>query len=263
MVSKEDDDKLVGADRVLAVLIALAEYPSGATLDEMAQRVGASKSTVHRALATLRRAALVSQIGRGVYVLGDEFFRLAFRNYAARPDGALIKPTLEELARRFGETTHFAVLDGAEVVYREKVDPPQGAIRLTSVVGGRNPAQFTAVGKLLLAYAVSTLDELVALVGSEFTPRTPKSFRTAAELWPELERTRERGYGVDDQESEVGINCIALPVTLGDDIPPVGAISISALAFRQPLSSLLERVPEVRSVIEQFRLSSEAESSAS
>jgi IclR family transcriptional regulator, acetate operon repressor len=254
VVAKEDDEKLVGADRVLAVLIALAEYPAGATLDEMASHVGASKSTVHRALATLRRAALVSQIGRGVYVLGDEFFRLAFRNYAARPDGALIKPTLEELARRFGETTHFAVLDGAEVVYREKVDPPQGAIRLSSVVGGRNPAQFTAVGKLLLAHTVSSLNELVDLIGAEFTPRTPKSFRSAAELWPELERIRECGFAVDDEESELGVNCIALPVTLGDDIPPVGAISISALAFRQPLSSLLERGGEARAVIEQYRL---------
>ena len=56
--------------------------------------------------------------------------------------------------RRFGETVHYAVLDGREVVYRAKVDPPAGAVRLTSTIGGRNPAHCTAVGKLLLAYAL-------------------------------------------------------------------------------------------------------------
>jgi IclR family acetate operon transcriptional repressor len=248
-----DDERLVGADRVLAVLIALAEHPEGASLEEVALHVGATKSTVHRALATLRRSGLATQPGRGIYALGDEFFRLAFRSYASRPEGLFVKPALEELARRFGETVHFAVLDGPEVVYRAKVDPPVGAIRLTSVVGGRNPAGVTAVGKLLLSQAVTSKAELRALVGDKYAPRTPHTIVTANALWEELKLTRERGYGVDDQESELGVNCIALPVRLGDELPPIGAISISALAFRLPLDQLVERVDEVRSVIAEFR----------
>jgi len=248
-----EGERVVGAGRVLAVLIALAEHPEGATLDEVALHVGAQKPTVHRALATLRRAGLATQLGRGVYALGDEFFRLAFRSYAARPEGLFVKPALEELARRFGETVHFAVLDGPEVVYRAKVDPPMRAIRLTSVVCGRNPAHVTAVGKLLLSHAVTSKAELRALLGDKYVRRTSKTIVTAQALWDELERTRERGYGVDDQESEIGVNCIALPVRLADELPPIGAISVSALAFRQPLERLVERVDEVRSVIAEFR----------
>ncbi|NKF30995.1 helix-turn-helix domain-containing protein, partial [Pseudomonas sp. BGM005] len=108
MAGTQDEERLVGADRVLAVMIALSEHPTGATLEEVAHSVGATKSTVHRALATLRRSGLATQLSRGVYILGDEFYRIAFRSYSLRPEGALIQPALDELARRFGETVHFA-----------------------------------------------------------------------------------------------------------------------------------------------------------
>jgi DNA-binding IclR family transcriptional regulator len=247
------DERLVGADRVLAVMVALADHPTGATLEEVAQQVGSTKSTVHRALATLRRAGLAMQLGRGVYILGDEFYRLAFSSYAARPERALIQPAIDELARRFGETVHYAVLDGQEVVYRAKVDPPIGAIRLTSVIGGRNPAYATGVGKVLLAEAVGSEDELRALLGDAYPQRTPHTISTAKDLWADLVRTRDRGYGVDNQESEIGINCVALPVRLDPSAPAVGAVSVSALAFRLPLPELVERVEEIRSVISAFR----------
>jgi IclR family transcriptional regulator, acetate operon repressor len=138
--AEQDNERVVGSDRVLAVLVELAAHPTGVSLDELSHQLKSSKLTVHRALTSLRRAGLAAQISRGVYVICDELFRLAFENYYARPDGALVKPVLERLANRYGETVHYAVLDGAEVVYRAKVDPPRGAVRLTSVVGGRNPA---------------------------------------------------------------------------------------------------------------------------
>ncbi|MGA0566377.1 IclR family transcriptional regulator [Rathayibacter sp. KR2-224] len=245
------EERLVGADRVLAVLIELAQEPGGVTLDDMANRLGGSKPTIHRALATLRRAGLATQVQRGTYVLGDEFFRLAFLNYAARPDGPLMMPVLEALVDRFGETAHYGVLDGRDIVYRAKLDPPQGAFRLTSVIGGRNPAQFTAVGKLLLSYAVSSERELEEWVGSESIPsRTPNSIVSTPALWQELQRTRERDYAIDDQENEVGVNCVAVPVRLDPGLPPVGAVSISAIAFRLPLTSLVDHVDEIRRIVD-------------
>src|SRR3954464_4776038 len=99
MTDENDSDRVVGADRVLAVLIELAGHPSGITLDDMAQRLRSSKSTVHRALAALRRAGLPDLLSRGVYVLGDDFLRLVSRNYADRPESARIEPVLGELAR--------------------------------------------------------------------------------------------------------------------------------------------------------------------
>ncbi|GAA1918379.1 IclR family transcriptional regulator [Microbacterium aoyamense] len=248
-MSSPEVAKLVGSDRVLAVLIELAEHPAGATLDELTQALQSPKSTIHRALTSLRTARLATQLSRGVYVLGDEFIRLAFENYAARPDAALVEPILRALSERFGETAHYAVLEGPDVVYRAKVDPPAGAMRLTSVVGGRNPAYRTAVGKLLLADTVRSESELRRVVGEQpLEKRTPRTETDPAALWAELQRIRELGYAVDDQENEPGVNCVAVPLRLGDDLPARGAVSVSAVAFRLPLAELVARVDEVRAI---------------
>jgi IclR family acetate operon transcriptional repressor len=143
-----------------------------------------------------------------------------------------------------------AVLDGREVVYRAKVDPPTGAVRLTSTVGGRNPAHTTAVGKLLLAQELDTLDDVEAWIGS--TPlvrRTPRTLCSATALHRELRITRERGYGADDQENETGVNCLSLPVYATSPTTPSGALSISALAYRTPLETLVGALDEIRAVL--------------
>jgi len=241
------EERLVGADRVIAVLTELADHPLGVTLDELAGRLHSSKPTVHRALATLRRAGLADMTGRGVYILGDEYLRLAFRNLDGRPETSRIQPLLEELATEFGETAHYAVLSGKDIVYRAKMDPPQGAVRLTSVIGGRNPAYRTAVGKALLSERLSDLDQVVNWFGSfPLEQKTPHTITTPEALLAELRATRLRGFGVDDQENEVGINCVAVPVHLDGSATPSGAVSVSAVRFRCPLDRLVDAVPAIR-----------------
>ncbi|MFG2004237.1 IclR family transcriptional regulator [Spirillospora sp. NPDC048911] len=244
------DGRLVGSDRVLAVLKELARYPDGVGLEELTRVIASPKPTVHRALGALRRAGLADQDARGRYVLGDEFLRMAFTHHEARPEHVRIRPLLETLAARFGETAHYAVLDGREVVYRAKVDPPTGAVRLTSTIGGRNPAHTTGVGKLLLAYHLDTLEAVEKWIGdAPLERRTPQSLCTAEELHRDLLSTRERGYAVDDQENEVGVNCLALPVYTVSRVTPSGAVSISALTYRTPLQSLVESVEDVRNLL--------------
>ncbi|MFM9481410.1 IclR family transcriptional regulator domain-containing protein, partial [Streptomyces scabiei] len=86
-----------------------------------------------------------------------------------------------------------------------KVDPPTGAVRLTSTIGGRNPAHTTGVGKVLLARRLVSAAEVERWIGdAPLEPRTPRTLVMAADLDRELRATRERGYGVDDQENEKG-----------------------------------------------------------
>ena len=244
------DERLVGADRVIAVLTALAEHPHGIALDELATSLGSPKSSVHRALSTLKRAGLAEQSTRGVYVLGDEFVRLAFRHVESRPETARVQPVLEELAVTFGETAHYAVLAGTDIVYRAKMDPPQGAVRLASVVGGRNPAHRTAVGRALLAPRLLSVDAVREALGPfPLEARTPRTLVTAEALADELAATRERGYGLDDQQSDLGVNCLAVPVFLDGPGAASGAISLSAVTFRCPLDRLIESEPRMREII--------------
>jgi IclR family acetate operon transcriptional repressor len=245
------DDRLVGSDRVLAVLVELAKFPEGVSLDEMAKVVASPKPTVHRALAALCRAGLAGKDGRGRYLLGDEFLRMAFAHHEARPDHLRVQPILDRLTARFGETSHYAVLDGPSIVYRAKVDPTVGAMRLTSTVGGRNPAHATAVGKMLLAIQLPDLPSVVEWVGDRRLEQpTPRTASTPTELHVQLEQVRRLGYSVDDQENEPGVNCIALPVHLSSPSEPSGAISVSALAYRTPLSALIDDLPAIRSIID-------------
>lgn len=249
------EPRLVGSDRVLAVLLELAKYPRGIALDEMARVMASPKPTVHRALAALRRAGLAAQDARGHYVLGDEFLRMAFAHHEVRPDQVRVQPVLDQLCERYGEAVHYAVLDGRSIVYRAKVDPPVGGIKLTSTVGGRNPAHSTAVGKLLLAQLLPDPGAVRAWVGDQpLEKRTPRSVSTPRALHAELEKIRRQGYSVDDQENEPGINCLAVLAFMNSPSVPSGAISISALAYRTPLRQLVDDLPAIRKIIGHPRL---------
>jgi len=245
-----DEERVVGADRVLAVLKELARYPQGVGLEELTKVLGSPKPTIHRALRALRRAGLAAQDERGHYLLGDEFLRIAFTHHEMRPEQMRLRPALEQLAARFGETAHYAVLDGPEVVYRAKVDPPSGAVRLTSTVGGRNPAHATGVGKMLLASRLTTREEVATwAAAASLVRRTPNTLCTVDDLHRDLQAIRHRGYAIDDQESEIGINCVAFPIYLTSTSVPAGAVSVSGLTYRTPLSTLVDAVDEIRSTL--------------
>ena len=243
---------LVGSDRVLAVLTELARHPAGAGLDELARALDSPKPTIHRALAALRRAGFANQNGRGHYLLGDEFLRLAFNNHEARPDHLRVQPILEELAERYGETTHYAVLEDRFVVYRAKTDPTVGAVKLSSTVGGRQLSHCTAVGKLLLSYRFTDDAAVAAWVQAGALPaKTERTRTTAAELAADFALIRQRGFSTDDQENEPGINCLAVPIFLSSRTVPSGAISISALTYRTPMAALVDEVPTIQRIVQR------------
>lgn len=243
---------LGGADRVLATLKTLAGHPSGVSLDALTRELGAPKSSVHRALAALRRAGFAEQDERGRYRLGSELVRIAVDYHERRDDVDLVRPVLRALSDWLSETAHYAQLEGAEVVYMAKIDPPGQGITMSSRVGGRNPAHATGVGKALLAHVLEddgAVREFVARHGP-LERRTPNTLVSARALAEGLREVRERGYALDRQESELGVNCIAFPVFLASNRRPSGAVSVSAVAIRTDIERLEAVADRVRSMIE-------------
>lgn len=246
----EERKGAVGAERVLAVLSTLAQDPDGFELDDIATSTDLPKSTVHRALTSLRRAGFAAQQANGRYLLGDEYLRLAFAYQERRSSTGRLEPILRELSTLFDETAHYAILDGAEVVYQAKHDPATGAIRLSSYVGGRNPAHATAVGKLLLAYRHHDLASVQSWIGNrKLAAKTPSTVTDPERLVEMLVAIKDQGFAVDDQESETGVNCIAVPVFFDASSVPTGAVSVSGLTFRTSLEELIDRVDVIRDII--------------
>jgi DNA-binding IclR family transcriptional regulator len=252
--SEECAKSLNGSDRVLAILNLLGKFPDGVGLNELARLLNSPRSSVHRALGALRRAELVEQDHNSRYRLGYGLLKLAFSYYEGLDEVGHIRPVLTTLAAEYGETTHYAILDRTEVVYLAKVHPATSRYQMTSVIGGRNPAYCTGVGKALLAYELKSRQSVTDFIEHHDPPliqHTKNTITTRDALHEEMTLIRQRGYALDREDYEEGINCIAIPLFLTSKTRPDGAVSITAVARRLPLAKLEASVDHVRDVIRE------------
>jgi IclR family acetate operon transcriptional repressor len=232
------DEKLPShqaVDRALQVLQHLGQHPQGCTLQELSVATGVPKPSLHRILASMRARRFAAQLqAGGVYVLGPAALEAAFTFHARLDLRQLLHPLVESAGKAFDQTAHLAVLSGPEIVYVDKIESNIG-VRLTSVVGGRNPAHATGVGKALLARELTDDDAVRQWVRDQgpLGKRTANTITTAPRLIKALRETRERGYAVDDEESELGLYCVAVSVPLVfGDLTPHTAISVTGLRQR-------------------------------
>jgi len=240
-VPEAAESPVTSVDRALRILTALGAAARGLTLDDLADRLGIPKSSLHRILAALKHRRFVSQPETGgPYFLGAELLATAFRFHDALDLRALIHPLLARVSAELNETIHMAVLDGAEVIYQDKIEAPH-SIKLCSVVGGRNPAHATGVGKALLAWAYPT-GEAAGAWFARWAPLarpTKRTISSAARLAEQLALVREQGYALDVEENEVGVLCAAVPIFLGRPVP-AAAVSVTVLSTRADRRRLTE-----------------------
>jgi DNA-binding IclR family transcriptional regulator len=141
-------------------------------------------------------------------------------------------PHLVALRDTTRETTQIAILDHWQVVYLERVPSPYPSGVMRTRAGAILPAYCTGLGKTLLAHSPQA--EVEAWIGTQkFPALTPHTITSAKRLLKELRVIRERGYGIDDEEREKGVRCLAAPVrNHNGDV--VAAISVAAPVDRVP-----------------------------
>ncbi len=248
-----DSSTVASVDRALRILGVIGEASRGLSLDELAGRLDIPKSSLHRILAALKYRRFVSQPEPGgPYFLGTELLATAFRFHDTLDLRALVHPLLARVTAELNETTHMAVLDGAEIVYQDKIEASH-SIKLSSVIGGRNPAHATGVGKALLAWSYPS-DSALSGWAAQWGPlreRTPRTITSAALLAQRLALVRERGYALDVEENETGVRCAAVPIFLGTAIP-AAAVSITVLGSRAETSRLSELGSYLRRVAAEW-----------
>ena len=122
-------------------------------LSALAAAIGAPKSSVHSILRSLVDQRFLEPTDDGCYRLGIRAFEVGSAYSRHMSPTRAVHAELVDLSHELKVTAHFAILDGPEVLYIEKEDPPGRGIRVASAVGARLPAHLTAVGKAALAYA--------------------------------------------------------------------------------------------------------------
>jgi IclR family transcriptional regulator, acetate operon repressor len=222
-------------EKTLSVLDALDGARS--RLGDIAERAGLPKSTVHRILRRLVERGYARAQGDGVYVLGPRVLTMAGAMLGRLDATKLAAPVLRALHADVGHTVHLAMLSDDEAVYLEKLVDPGLPYQFASRVGGRIPLHCTAIGKSLLA-------EMEALPGLELVRRTPRTVVSEAELRAELERVRERGFAIDDEENERNIRCVGAAVR-DHTGTATHAISVSALTVELSFDDAVALGPRV------------------
>lgn len=212
-------------DRAAALLDTIARYPDPVSLKVLAAETGLHTSTAHRILSSLIQNRFVEKDVAGRYRLGLRLLQLGVRLHGNVDMRAVVRPEMETLRDRIGESVNLTIREGDEVVYIEKATPNR-MIHVHQLVGSRAPLHVTAVGKLMLgaggeagirAYAERT----------NLPAYTRNTITSLPRLTAECTNAHDRGYALDNEEAELDVGCIG--VLLHDSTGNVaGGLSISA-----------------------------------
>ena len=190
------------------------------SLSQLSARSGLPLTTIHRLTGTLVGLGYLRQHSAKQYTLGPRLIHLG--EGAGRLIATWATPHLAMLVDTLGETANLAMLDGDEIVYVAQA-PSRHSMRMFTEVGRRVPAHCTAVGKALIAQLpAETVEGIVRRRG--MPAQTTNTITTQQELADELVAVRRQGFAMDDEEQEIGVQCVA--VALAEGTPPL-AVSIS------------------------------------
>jgi IclR family transcriptional regulator, KDG regulon repressor len=230
-VSVSGDRALLGSVRNAArVLRAFSHADQELGVTELSRRLGLSKSTTHRLVATLEAERLLEQDqATGKYRLGLALYELGttVTEHVDLHQAAL--PVLTTLRHSTGDMVHVAVLDGLEVVYVERLESYH-MLPIFRRVGHRLPAHVTSSGKVLLA-ALPRDEQVRRLRGAALDARTDHTITDTDALLAELEQVARRGWASNVEEGAVGVTSVGAPVR-GADGSVIAAVTVVGTSER-------------------------------
>jgi IclR family transcriptional regulator, acetate operon repressor len=249
---REPSDGAVAADgsvarsatRLVALFEALAKSEEGVSLAELSVTIGAPKSSL---LGILRSMVALGYMehGHGLYRLGPKSFRLAADILAIRRFPNLVRPILQDLAMKSGETVFLVVLDrlAQRVTYADIIDSAN-PVRYTVPTGTTRPLYVSAGGQMLLAYQEPAwVDSYIRATRLE--PLTPHTITDPKQLRERLAAIRREGFAISLGETVPGAAGLAVPIFNAD-----GSVA-AGLLIGAPIDRFEQELPELKRLLRE------------
>jgi IclR family pca regulon transcriptional regulator len=234
----DEKDWIAGAAKALAIIEAFDEEHARMTPTMVAARAGLSRTAARRYLLTLRELGYVDTDGK-LFWLAPRVLRLgqSYLDSARLP--RTVQPFLQRITATLQETALVAILDEHDVVYVAR-NGVNRTMAVGFVLGSRAPAPLSSAGLILLAFqAPEVIDQWLA--SYEIKVFTPQTYSTIEELREVLGEVRRNGYAVTDQQLELGVRGVAVPLRDRHGLV-VAAISVSMPIGQESAQAALQRV---------------------
>jgi IclR family pca regulon transcriptional regulator len=236
--------------RGLSVMKAFDEQHASLTLSDVARIVGLPRASARRALLTLQSLGYVESNGR-MFSLSPQVLTLARAYLASSPVPRVAQGFLENLSEGLGESCSLSILHGDEVIYIARSTRKRiGSLHRD--VGAHLPAHCTSMGRVLLA-ALPDAQLSAFIAATKLNSFTPYTTIDKDELRDLMQKVRRNGYSLVDQELEIELRSIAVPVhNAGGRV--IAAMNVSAQASRTTKKQMVDRfLPALREAAMKMR----------
>lgn len=196
----------------LAVLEAFGADRPRLSVSTAAASAGLDRASARRCLLTLAELGYARYDGK-FFTLTPKALRLGSSALSAMPLAQVVQPWLDQLSARLGESVSVSILDETEITYIARA-AQRRVMTIGLMPGSRLPAHCTSMGRVLLG-ALPPEDAMALIARSELSPRTVNSLTDPVDIMATVERTRAQGYALVDQEIEIGLRSLAVPLISG------------------------------------------------
>lgn len=243
-------DLMGGLAKGLKVIEAFtAEHPR-LSIADAAAITGLDRATARRCLLTLAELGYADYDGK-YFTVTPRVLRLGTGCLAAMPLPRLVQPWLDTLSEAVGQSTSVSILDESEIVYVARA-AQRRVMSINLMPGSRLPAFCTSMGRILLA-ALAPEDARRQLEKADRTPRTENTVTDLDTLMTILADVRAQGYAINDQEVEIGLRSIAVPLFTSRG-RAIAALNLGLAAAEASVGDLVARyLPALQSTQAELR----------
>jgi len=248
-----DPNFMASLARGLAVIQAFTQQRRHLTIAQLSQRTAIPRAAVRRCLYTLSMLGYVGSEDGRTYALRPRILALGHAYLSSTPLVYAVQPLLDQITSLLHESSSLAVLEGDEILYIARSSTTTRLMSIDLGIGSRLPAYCTSMGRVLLA-GLSAAEIDLYLSRVKLVKLTTRTVSTADELKAALNVIRRDGYAVVDQELEIGLRSIAVPVSDRDG-RSVAAINIGTQSSRVSVAEMESKfLPPLRAAAHELGL---------